>query len=424
MKKITILLVLGFLALHGNAQTNPELKSLVQQSFTYFPKLQELEKSNEINSLRVDVAKSNYLPSVSGTASYSYIDPVGKASFPVGPGETRSLQFQPNNNYNANIGLNQILWDFGRTQAQVEKLKAELQAGQYNKEAAQLQLAAQVATIYYTLIYLDRAIGVQDSVIAFYERNAAIVEGKIRQGDALQLDLSNTKNSIELEKSRKVEFQRLRQRQIALLNYTTGREDAPTSKQFDFQLSSVSSGENNPELLSINNRILAAEADIKQAQRNQLPSLNLQANAGVRNGYQPDIDEIRFNYLAGVTLSVPIFQGHRLNQNVQIARRSVELNRFSQANLSASLKKDLESAQGDEKAYAEQATHANGQIELNREALRLTRVRYEKGVGTFFDLDYASTNLQRAELNKLQFEYQQCLAKIEQSRLLGVKFWE
>ena len=161
MKKI-LTIVFALLASWANAQTNPELKTLVQQSFSYFPRLQELEKSNEISALKIDVTRSYYMPSVTGTASYSYVDPVNSAAFPSGPGETRTIQFQPNNNYNANIGLNQVIWDFGKTQSQIEKLKADLQAGKYNKEAAELQLASQVATIYYTLIYLDRAIQVQD----------------------------------------------------------------------------------------------------------------------------------------------------------------------------------------------------------------------------------------------------------------------
>ncbi len=90
-------------------------------------------------------------------------------------------------------------------------------------------------------------------------------------------------------------------------------------------------------------------SDQKLAFNNRLPSLNFQAGAGFKNGFQPDIEKIRFNYLAGVSLSVPIFQGNRIQQNITMARKSVELNELSKSNITLSLNKDLESV-GTEKA--------------------------------------------------------------------------
>jgi len=426
MKKLIVLLAFASLAVNARAQVNPELKALIQQSFSYFPKLKESDKLNEINTLKTGIAHNAYLPTITGTASYNYINPVSQTTIPIGPNETRQLTFQPNNNYNANLALNQVIWDFGKIEAQVDKAKADLQASEYTAEATRMQLAAQVASIYYGLIYLDRAIVVQDTVIAFYEKNKRIVEGRIRQGDALQLDLQNTQNSIEQERSRKVEFERQYQRQLALLKYTTGNDGTrPATDAFDFTATSTGSLEqSNPELLSAMQRVNSAEADARLAQRNLLPTLSFVANAGFKNGYQPDLNEIRFNYLAGVTLNVPVFQGRRLRQSVTLSQRNSELTRFTQANLSASLTRDLESSRADEKAYVQQAGYANSQINMTTEALRLSRVRYERGASTYLDLDFASANLQKAVLNKIFYEYQACLARVEQARLLGMRFWE
>lgn len=426
MKKLIVLLAFAALASTVRAQVNPELKALIQQSFSYFPKLKESDKLNEINTLRTGIAHNAYLPTITGTASYNYINPISKTTIPIGPNETRELMFQPNNNYNANLALSQVIWDFGKIEAQVDKAKADLQASQYTADATRVQLAAQVTSIYYGLIYLHRAIDVQDSVIAFYEKNKKIVEGRVRQGDALQLDLQNTQNSIEQERSRKVEFERQYQRQLALLKYTTGNDGTrPSTEAFDFTASSTGSLEqSNPELLSAAQRVTSAEADARLAQKNMLPTLNFVANAGFKNGYQPDLNEFRFNYLAGVTLNVPVFQGRRLRQSTLLSQHNTELTRFTQDNLAASLTRDLESSRADEQAYTQQAGYATAQINMSTEALRLSRVRYEKGASTFLDLDFAATNLQKASLNKLFYEYQACLARVEQARLLGTRFWE
>ncbi|PZR39017.1 MAG: hypothetical protein DI538_07955 [Azospira oryzae] len=426
MKRILILVFTLAAMIQVKAQVNPELNHWIIRSFSYYPKIQELNKNSEISEIRVSVAESNYLPNINGTASYNYINPLSQATIPVSATELKTLQFQPHNNYNFNVGLNQVIWDFGKTKAQVDKAKSDLLVTKQNTESAKLQLASQVTGIYYSMIYLKKAIALQDTVIGFYEKNKKIIEGKIRQGDALQVDLSNVDNSIDQERNRKVDFQRQYERQIALMNFTTGLSEIPTNTEFDFKSAGVPelNAQGNPDILAADERIHGAKADSRLAQSNRLPSLSFQANAGVKNGYQPDLNEMRFNYLAGVTLNVPIFQGHRIQQNVAVAQKSMELNEISKNNLTNTLQKDWQSAKADLAAYEQQVLNTNSQISASKEALRLTQVRYERGVATYIDLVFASANLQRALLAQLQYKYQATLAQTELSRLQGSKFWQ
>lgn len=425
MKKIITLLGL-LVTVSVQAQVNPELNKWILQSFEYYPRIQELKTTSEISEARIGIAQSNYLPNINGTATYNYVDPVSQTQFPVSTTETKTLMFQPHNNYNVNVGLSQMIWDFGKTKAQVEKAKADLQGSKQNIEAAQLQVAAQVTNIYYSMIYLRKSIQLQDTVIAFYEKNKKIIEGKIRQGDALQVDLINVDNSIDQEKNRKIEFQRQYERQAALITYTTGLTEEPAGTELDFQYATSAelNSMNNPDIQVAEQKIISARADSRLAQNNRLPSLNFQAGAGFKNGYQPDIDEMRFNYLAGVSLSVPIFQGLRFRQSVVVAKKSLTLSEISKTNLTNTLNKDWQSAKADLDAYQRQEQNAATQVSASREALRLTQVRYERGVVTYIDLVFASANLQRALLTQLQFKYQATLASAELTRLQGTKFWQ
>ncbi len=425
MKRIIILLSL-LVTFSVHAQINPELNKWIVQSFNYYPKIQELKTTTEISEARVGIAQSNYMPNVNGTASYLYANPVSQADIPVSATETRTLLFQPNNNYNVNLGLSQMIWDFGKTKAQVEKAMADLQGSKQNVESAKVQVATQVTNIYYTMIYLKNSILLQDTVIGFYENNKKIIAGKIRQGDALQVDMYNIENTIDQEKNRKIEFQRQYERQAALVTYATGLTVEPTGTEFDFIMASANEldATNNPDVLVAEQRIFAAKADARFAQNNRLPSLNFQAGAGFKNGYQPDIDEMRFNYLTGVTLSVPVFQGTRFRQNIVVAKKSLTLSEISKTNLTNTLQKDWQSAKADLDAYQRQEQNAATQVNASREALRLTQVRYERGVATYIDLVFASTNMQRALLTQLQYKYQATLASAELIRLQGVKFWQ
>jgi len=424
MKKV-IFAVIVFASGAAFGQANSELSGMIRHSLNYFPSVQELNTSESITSLRVDVAKSNYLPNINGNAVYSYVNPVGQVQLPISATETKLLQFQPHDNYNFNVGLNQTLWDFGRTKAQIEKAKADVLVAHQNTEAAKFQVASQVATIYYAMIYLRKSIEVQDSAIAYYANNKKIIEGRIRAGDALQIDLSTIENNIDQEKNRKVEFERQYDRQVSLMRYTTGQPATPLGKDFDFTY--VPGGadvSNNPNVIAASQRIAAAEADLKLSSSNRLPSLSLQASAGYKNAYQPDIEQLRFNVLAGATLVFPLYQGGRVRQNIAIARKSAQLNEISKNNTLSTLQKDLESAQADIKAYDQQIKNSEGQIVVAKETSRLTQVRYKQGVATYLDLVSASTNLQRAYLSQIQYEYQKTLALVETCRLMGVKFWQ
>lgn len=144
---VIILTVFIYLLNPVNAQqnVNQELVQLVNKSFTYNPRINELQQQVLIQEEKMDVAKTYLLPSVNATASYSYIDPVGKATFPIGVGVEKVIQFQPNNNLAFGLGFSYQALDFGRAKAYIVKTKTEIQQSKDNVEFNKGQLAAQIA---------------------------------------------------------------------------------------------------------------------------------------------------------------------------------------------------------------------------------------------------------------------------------------
>jgi len=91
--------------------------------------------------------------------------------------------------------------------------------------------------------------------------------------------------------------------------------------------------------------------------------------------------------------------------------------------LNSNYRKDIEQALTDLSSNLERIKNTQGQIEEAQYANALAENRFKNGVGTNLELTNASTNLQRAQLTKLQYQYQLCLAKVELARLLGYKYW-
>ena len=86
-------------------------------------------------------------------------------------------------------------------------------------------------------------------------------------------------------------------------------------------------------------------------------------------------------------------------------------------------KKDIEQALTDIQSNYERINNTKGQTEQAVYAQQLAATRFKNGVGTNLELTNASTNVQRALLTTLQYEYQLCLAKVELARLMGYQYW-
>ena len=131
----------------------------------------------------------------------------------------------------------------------------------------------------------------------------------------------------------------------------------------------------------------------------------------------------RFNYMAGVGFSVPIYNGGKNKQQQKLQENIIKQNEMAVESLSSNYKKDIAQAMTDVATNLERIRNTQGQIEQAKAAQVLASNRFNNGVGTNLEITNASTNVQRAELTKLQYEYQLCLAKVELSRLMGYQYW-
>src|SRR5947209_8763241 len=243
MKRVIISIIGAVIFIQSFAQqVNTELKTLINQSFTYFPRFKELDQAVKINEQRVELASLGNKPNVAGNFDYNYVWPVPSIDFPTGNnGETKKFEFQPNHNINTFVSLSTPIYDFGKTKANVDKAKEDLQQSRNTIEYNKAQLAAQVSSIYFTINYLQKAISLEDSVISVLEANKKFEEDRYKNGDALKVDVLTWVNNIDIEQNRKVDLQNNLQKQFNLLAYATGQTESILSKgQLDFVIAAAS----------------------------------------------------------------------------------------------------------------------------------------------------------------------------------------
>ena len=429
MKKIvySILLMLSAFKLSAQVQVNNNLKSLINQSFGYFPKVKEVENLIVTAKEKLDISQNNQ-PTVDGNASYNFVMP--KISLPLQVnGETKDFQFVPVHNVNANVTSSYVLFDFGRLKANVEKAKYELQFAEHNVDFVKSQLANQVAVIYYNIVYLHKAISIQDSVLNYLNENKKIIESKLKNGDAIKIDILNIQAQFDAEQNRKIDLQNSLQKQLNLLNYTTGANNiAEGNFDFEITLKDASTAlyeaqQNNVDYILAKDRISQALSDENIAKLGTKPSVNIGAGIGIKNGYVPKVNDPKFNYDAGIALKIPIYDGGKTKRQVKLAQTIVHQNELSVETLNSTYKKDIDQALTDIYSNLERIKNTEGQVEQAKAAETLAASRFKNGVGTNLEITNASTNVQRAELTRLQYQYQLCLAKLEIARLAGYQYW-
>lgn len=431
MKRLfSIIFVLsGFSATYAQ-EKGGDLKALINQSFTYFPAFKELGQAVDVEEQRITMAKTAALPMVQATGSYNYLNPVSEITIPTA-GDPLTFQIMPKNNYKALVNASYTLWDFGVVKAGVDRAKAGLQYAKDNIAYNQNQMAFQVANIYYQIAYLKSAIAIQDSVINFLQRNKQDTEIKYKNGDALKYDVLSIQSNIDQENNRKIDLQNSLNKQYALMEYTTGQQPGTAPGDFSFPAEAgadatqalESAQQRNPEFQLLKDRIAQAEAELKVSQTGGRPSLSMNAGTGYATGYTPEIDKFRYNYSAGVTLNIPIYQGGRAKKQVRLSQSQLAQTRFAEETLNNTFRKNIEQAMLDINSNRSSLVNAQGQINEAKEAQKFAQSRYRNGTGTNLELTNASTNVQRAELTKLQYAYQLCLAQIEMARLTGIKYW-
>ena len=405
------------------------LKSLINQSFSYFPKLNEAQNKTFIAQNQVELANSNTLQ-VNGAADYTYVRPKITLPFPMN-GETISFQFAPVHAGNADIEASYVLFDFGKLKANVDQAKTGLQIASHNVDYLKNQLAFQIANIYYNIVYYKKAIVIEDSVINYLEYNKSIVNSKLKYGEAIKNDVLNIQANIDNESNTRENLKSALEKQYTLLAYTTGNTTKRVeADNFDFgvplsneEQAILDAETNNPDFALAKDRVAQNEAAIRISRLMMRPSVTLHGSTGFKNGFVPNVSELRYNYQAGVSLHVPLYNGNKMKKQIALDESQKKESELAIETLQNEYKKDIRQAFIDLRTSMGQIAHTGSQIVEALEAEKLATTRFVNGVGTNLEITNASTNVQKAQFAKLQYEYQACLAKVQLARLLGNKYW-
>lgn len=383
-------------------------------------------------------AFGGYLPSASINANYGrQLTNIGK-SYQFVNGALVATDASPNS-YGLDAGINWILFDGFRREANYDDAKLTVDATDRDLRTARLNVIALVSRQYFAVLRAQQVVKTRKEAVALGKATLARVSAQYDAGRApitakysQETEIANQDVAIL---QAEVDVMRAK---VELLN--TMGEDASLGAEFaeSSVQSAISSAEidtyrqrigseeqallrafeTRPDLRANDLRIKAAEASIRAARSSYYPTLS--GNVGYRwgNSVVEDFDG-HGRVSAGLNLSIPIFDQFRTNLNIEneILNRTVAV--VEAERLRQRLRSDLRNAYI-QLEYAERGTEiaefALKTAQINADA---NQERFNVGSANLLDVQTANNQLVTARINRVTAIYTYLEARTVVEATLG-----
>ncbi|MBC6610356.1 TolC family protein [Hymenobacter sp. BT507] len=408
------------------------LETTIRSVLDANPSINALQE--EVNQAQSRLAQQRtYLkPVVTGTASYTRIDPQVKLNLTP---EQAPFQLAPNNNYDTHVAAQYTLLDFGRANAAIEVARSRTLTAADNIDVTRRDLAYAAAQSYYSILFAREAIRVQDAQIASLQQHEREMQRRVEGGVSTQFDVTTTQVRIAQAQDKKIDLQnQLRNQEVQLARLLHKSESAvvPVRGRFEYNPEAVNvqaaleaGAANRPEVKLARDNEATAAAQLRVAEVGNKPQLNVLAQAGGKNGYiVPNLNRFRFNTVAGAQLSIPIYDGGRNKTQRAEAQSAIKGAQARTQDTQEQVRADV--LQAVNNMQASTARYDNSQVQIGQatDALTRAKARYRYGVGNNLDVLDAETQLAQSRLSRLQAIYNYTIGQYQLRRATGEQIWE
>lgn len=426
-------IILSVIAMQTGALAQPlklTPQEVAHRAATDNPLVKAQMAQGESADARVKDARSGLFPQLDATGSYTYLDPINHLAFQTGPGEFKDLAFQPHDNYDANLRLSYLAFDFGQRNSGVGMARVGQQLNAHQLDQVRNDLALRALQVYYGLLGMQEAIKVQEKLVASLDENIRRAEVRITAQTATGYDKLTVESKRSEAERDMIRLQQQRDQQLATLRQLTGlATGTPIELGDDGSATTKASADTSawrdrPDYRQLTDRVEQARLNVELNERRGLPSLSLFAQGGVKNGYQPNLDQGLANWAAGASLNVPIFHGNKKVSLVEQARADLKQAEFQAQATEDRVRAELDQALIGLRSAQREVETTNTLVQQAEETARRARVRYENGLATTLELLDAEVSNNRAQQALLQARYGLAVASYNVPYAAGVPIYQ
>ncbi len=441
MKRILTLLLLLTAASRSFSQTQPVPQAYsfsVQEAINY-----AYEHQDSVVNAGLDVVSANYkiketisqgLPQVSGAVTFQDYLKIPKILFPDGKGGFQSVSIYQKYSNNAGVTLNQLLFDG----SYLVGLKARSTYKElYNRSfvRSKIQANVNVTKAYYQVLVSDEQVKLLDANINQLKQQLDQTVAQNKQGFVEKIDVDRITVQYNNLTTTRENTIRLLALNYALLKFQMGMpieynltlRDKLADINLDGNVPDVANTDttvyrNRIEYGLLETNLKLSQYDVKRKKSAFLPSLSFNANTAIlfQNNNFNQLYNMNFpSTYIGLSLNIPIYSGGYRSSQLKQSQIVVMKNQNDLTNAKNGLA--LQASQA-KIIYMNSLQSLNNQKrnqELAREVLRVSKIKYQQGVGSSIEVTQAQTALENADNSFVQSLYDALVSRVDLDRAYG-----
>jgi outer membrane protein len=396
------------------------------------PQLRQAHAASEAADARAGSAFSALLPQLSATASYqrttaNFINRPGSVPSSFG-GAGGASSFDTFNFFSGNVAATQLLWDFGSAPNRWRAARAQADSAENSERATALQISLGVRSAYFAARANRALVGVAQELLQNQERHLQQIEGFVKAGTRPDIDLAQARTDAANARVVLIDAQNTYQTSKAQLNQTMGiegpidyeiaDESLPPLAGEDGELEPLlqESFKARPEMVSLEQQVRAQLLTVRSIEGQYGPSLA--ASLGFTQG-GTQVDRLKWNASAGLTLSWNLFQGGLTRSQVREAEANVAGAVAQLDQLRQQIRLEVDAARLAVRSAKTTVGAAQEALTNARERLRLAEGRYQHGVGSVIELGDAQVALTSAAAQAVQADDRLATARAQLAHALA-----
>ncbi|GIW22092.1 MAG: hypothetical protein KatS3mg068_1099 [Candidatus Sericytochromatia bacterium] len=376
------------------------------------------------------------MPQVNINTSYTRQDPV-TAPPPAGGGIGNNPQFAAFlgtarvNTFRNQVSLSQVLFAGFRIIDGIRLANINVNAAEEEYRKTRQEVVFNVSNAYYNTLKAYQLVEVLKFSLKQAEIHLEQSKKFEKAGTGLKVDVLRANNqliNVQMQLSQAINNYEKAKKS---LNLVMGRAiDTPIEMNLKPEIPDIDLDENKFIKLALDNRSELRQLKIKKEideilvtiqSRTTWPTIsaNLSYNLtdqAVVNGNAVNIQNLNY----GINMNWPIFDGLLTQAKVQKAQNTVIQDQISIDQLQQSIILEVKQNILDLQEAKERMIMASESIKLAEESLRLSKIRYDSGVGLNIEVIDAQNNLNQAKSNFINAEYDFNINKVKLYKAVGI----
>ncbi len=409
--------------LEGNVSKEVILKlaDCIELALINNPKIKSAYARSDIAKYQKWETLSGYTPSLDFTGSINKTKPdltmLRSANFSVSPFTKYTL---------GQIGIKQLVWDFGYTQNKYTIDKIEYEKSKTDIDTTVNEVVATVKDAYYNLMYaFDKRTVAQDTLDDYtniYHQALAFWE----VGTTTKVDVLFAQTNLEDARAQLIAAENNIDIAFSKLNNAMGLpfvDPYMIDTSINFEPITITmkecveiANESRPDLKGAMLNVDMANQAVKLSYKTVFPKLEVQANWGT-GGIEDWTDKTWYNY--GGFLTFPTVNPILLRNQVKKAKAQYEQMQFDTKSQLNDIYYDIQNVYTRLKDAKARIPVSKAALDRAKENYELTSGRYHVGYGNVIELKDAQVALSSAKLSYYQTLYEYNSARANLERAIG-----